>query len=224
VTAYNDTMTAARSFAPVESFAPFAPQAGGPATNPQAAFASGNHGLLQALARRIAARTGAPVPRLLDAGATALDLPQRDSANTLRDSAATTIRRAMFASIRNGVPGQPPQQLQRALDAYRATLQTMATIEAGGSGDDDGDFRRLMADVAEAARTNPAGAHLNYSIANVVAGFPSREQIILQLSLVDNCSIAEIAAILDINPGSAAQIRRAAIGRLRHELACLSAG
>lgn len=172
--------------------------------------------LVESLARRINGRTGAPLEQLLDAGA-------RGVASPARGTIATIIRRAMFDSIRQGSPGLPPQQLQRGIDAYRATLQTMAAIEAGGSGDDDGDFRRLMAQVAHTARCNPAGARLKHTIATVIAGFPAREQIILQLSLVDESSIAEIASILDISQGSTARIRRAAIGRLRHELACLPA-
>ncbi len=191
-----------------------------PAHLPTADPVANHHiGLVTSIATRIGTRTGAPLQQLLDAGTRRLAKP-------LDGSIAATLRRAMFDSIRQdtpGGPGIPPHQLQRGVDAYRATLDTMADIEAGHGNDDD-QFRRLAADVAHAARGNPTAARLKHSIATIIAGFPAREQIILQLSLVDDCSIAEIAGILDISRDNAARIRRAAVGQLRDQLACLPAG
>ncbi len=212
---YNDIMTAARLPAPAGQFATDAGyRADAPA--PTDAPVIGRHAnLVTSLANRINARTGAPLKQLLDAGT-------RRLAKAMDGSIAAALRRAMFDSIRQGGPGTPPHQLQRGVDAYRATLETMADIEAG-QGNDDEQFRRLAADVATAARGNPVAGRLKHIVATIIAGFPAREQIILQLSLVDDCSIAEIASILDMNRDSAARIRRTAIGQLRHQLACLPA-
>lgn len=123
------------------------------------------------------------------------------------------------------------------IEAYRATLRTMAAIEAGGSGDDDADFRRLVARIAPAlhalggagqgeasaadrgASRRTAAASLANTIAAAIGRLAAAEQIILQLSLVDNCSLAEIGSILDLAPLDIAKARRAAIGHLRRDLA-----
>ncbi len=124
------------------------------------------------------------------------------------------------------------------IEAYRATLRTMAAIEAGGSGDDDADFRRLVAGIASVAQERDAtagratavtargetAAHIAGSIAAAIERLGAAEQIILQLSLVDNCSLAEIGGILDLSPQEIARARRTAIGYLRSDLAAQIAG
>jgi DNA-directed RNA polymerase specialized sigma subunit len=120
--------------------------------------------------------------------------------------------------------GAAPALPRHGIDAYRATLRTMAAIEAGGSDEDDRDFRRLVASIGETARrgddTRPGGD----TIAAAIARLGSAEQIILQLSLVENCSLAEIANILDLPPPDIARIRRAAIGRVRSDLVASTPG
>jgi RNA polymerase sigma factor for flagellar operon FliA len=136
-------------------------------------------------------------------------------------------RRREFATARQVLQsqlGRPPSdeemagKVDMAVGAYRTAVDATHAIEYSSIDDAYSDFSSWFADSAPGADEVLDGARSRDAIAAAVAQLPEREQTVLQLFFVEECSLAEIGAIFDASASRICQIKRSALEKLRAKL------
>lgn len=121
--------------------------------------------------------------------------------------------------------GRPPTETEMAakvdmaIGAYRAVLGSMLAIEYRSIEDEYSDTSSWFADLAPAADETFDLDRRQNAMSAAIAKLPEREQVILQLFFVDECSLVEIGKIFDVGPARICQIKKSALDKLRGQLA-----
>jgi len=121
--------------------------------------------------------------------------------------------------------GRPPSEVEMAdsvnmaMAAYRAAVSSMQTIEYTSIDDAYSDSSSWFADLAPAADEVLDTQRRRKSIADAISELPEREQVILQLYFVDECSLEEISKVFDVSAARICQIKRVALENMRGKLA-----
>jgi len=102
-----------------------------------------------------------------------------------------------------------------AIGAYRAALDSMQAIEYTSIDDAYSDMSSWFADRAPGADEVLEVNRRRDAIAKAVAKLPEREQTILQLFFVEECSLEEIGRIFHVSAARVCQIKRTALAGLR---------
>lgn len=136
-------------------------------------------------------------------------------------------RRRQFAKARQDLStrlGRSPDESEMAahvdlgLGAYRAAIDSMQAIEYTSIDDVYVDTSSWFADRTPGADELLELDRRRTAIAKAVAKLPEREQTILQMFFVDECSLDEISRIFNVSATRICQIKRAALQGLRGDL------
>lgn len=106
-----------------------------------------------------------------------------------------------------------------AIGAYRAALGSMQAIEYRSIEEEYSDTSSCFADLSPAADETFDLERRKEAMAAIIARLPQREQTILRLFFVDECSLVEIGTIFDVGPARICQIKKRALDTLREQLA-----
>jgi RNA polymerase sigma factor for flagellar operon FliA len=106
-----------------------------------------------------------------------------------------------------------------AIGAYRAALGAMQTIEYRSIDEEYSDTSSWFADLAPAADETFDLERRQEAMAAAIAGLPEREQMVLQLFFVDECSLVDIGKIFDVGPARICQIKKCALDKVRGQMA-----
>jgi RNA polymerase sigma factor for flagellar operon FliA len=120
--------------------------------------------------------------------------------------------------------GRPPteaemaEKVDMAIGAYRAAVGSMQAIEYRSIDDEYSDTSGWFADLAPGADETLDLDRRQKAMAAVIANLPEREQTILQLFFVDECSLAEIGKMFAVGPARICQIKKNALDTMREQL------
>jgi RNA polymerase sigma factor for flagellar operon FliA len=121
--------------------------------------------------------------------------------------------------------GRPPTETEMAksvdmaIGAYRTALGSMQAIEYRSIDDEYSDTSSWFADLSPAADETFDTERRQKALAAVIAKLPEREQVVLQLFFVEECSLIEIGKIFDVGPARICQIKKRALDTMRAQLA-----
>jgi RNA polymerase sigma factor for flagellar operon FliA len=136
-------------------------------------------------------------------------------------------RRRQFAKARQDLStslGRAPsdsemaERVEMGIGAYQSALDAMQAIEYTSIDDAYSDTSSWFADQAAGADEVLEVNRRRDAIATAIAKLPEREQVILQLFFVDECSLDEIGKIFNVSSTRVCQIKRAALEGLRGDL------
>jgi len=148
----------------------------------------------------------------------------RKSATISRDALR---RRRQFAKAQhdlNGSLGRAPNEVEMAdhvnmaVGAYRVAITSMQAITYTSIDDTYSDTSSWFADKAQGADEIIDGSRRREAVAAAIAKLPDREQTVLQLYFVDECSLEQIGKIFGVSQARICQIKRAALEGLRCNL------
>ena len=152
--------------------------------------------------------------------------------DALRKS-ATMVRSAMrrrreFGAVRNSLEGQLGRpatdaemaaRLDMTVDAYRAAAETTNAVRHESIDDVYSDHSPAFADADPDAFDTLARGRLRTAVAAAITALPPREALVLQLYFVEELSLEEIGATLNVGAARICQIKKAALNRVRARLA-----
>lgn len=141
----------------------------------------------------------------------------RDAMRRRRDFAKA--RQELSASLgRAPSEGEMATRVNMAIGAYQTAIGSMQSIEFTSIDDAYSDTSSWFTDRTPGADEVLEVHRRRDSIATAIAKLPEREQTILQLFFVDECSLEDIAKIFHVTSSRICQIKRAALEGLRGEL------
>jgi RNA polymerase sigma factor for flagellar operon FliA len=111
------------------------------------------------------------------------------------------------------------EKVDMAIGAYRAAIGSMQAIEYRSIDDEYSDSSSWFADLAPAADETLDIDRRQKAMAAVIGKLPEREQIVLHLFFVEECSLADIGKIFDVGPARICQIKKSALDKMREQLA-----
>jgi RNA polymerase sigma factor for flagellar operon FliA len=148
----------------------------------------------------------------------------RKSATMSRDALR---RRREFEKARQelrGTLGRLPSDsemashVNMAIGAYRTAVNSMQSIEYRSIDEEYSDSSSWFADLAPAADEVMDIERRRNAIAATIATLPEREQVVLQLYFIDECSLEEIGKIFNVGAARVCQIKATALKSLRNSL------
>jgi RNA polymerase sigma factor for flagellar operon FliA len=114
--------------------------------------------------------------------------------------------------------GEMAENLDMAIGAYRAAVGAMQTTVYRSIDEEYSDKSSWFADLAPPADVVIDIKRRQEAIATAIWTLPDREQVVLQLYFVDECSLEEISAIFNVGPARICQIKKSALDQLRNKL------
>ena len=129
------------------------------------------------------------------------------------------VRADLHAALgRQPTDAEMASRVDMAIGAYRSAINSMQTIEYRSIDEEYSDKSSVFADLAPGPDETLDLKRRRDAIASVIATLPEREQTILQLYFVDECSLEEIGRIFEVGPARICQIKKAALDTLRGQL------
>jgi RNA polymerase sigma factor FliA len=107
------------------------------------------------------------------------------------------------------------EHVNMAVGAYRNAKNTMQSIEYHSIEDEYSDSNSWFADLSPPADEMMDAARRREAIAGAIGKLPEREQIVLQLFFVEECSLDEIGQIFNVGAARICQIKAAALKKMR---------
>ena len=137
------------------------------------------------------------------------------------------IRRKSMAKARTALVarlGRQPDEAEMAAEmgldaaAYRAMVDESQALQQESLDDVYSDHSMWFADVEERADEALDRGRLQAAIADIIRTLPERDGLVLQLYFVEEMNLEEIGQTLGVGAARICQIKKAALGKLRHAL------
>ena len=152
--------------------------------------------------------------------------------DALRKS-ATMVRSAIrkrreFAAARSALEGQlgraptdheMAHRLDLTVESYRIALSATHGVRHESIDDIYSDHSEWFADDAPDAFDDLARSRLQRAVSAAISALPEREALVLQLYYVEEMNLEEIGATLDVGAARVCQIKKAALEKVRANLA-----
>jgi RNA polymerase sigma factor for flagellar operon FliA len=141
------------------------------------------------------------------------------SAMARRKEIAKTIARLAATLGRDPVDAEVAEAMGLSAADYRALADSAIAARQESLDDVYSDHSMWFADIEESADQAIEREELGRLLASHIAGLPEREAMVLQLYFVEEMNLDEIGQVLNVGAARVCQIKKAALDRLRKELA-----